>query len=262
MHFDIREVPNDTREFPDRNVLRAAVGEKEIAGASAFSEEDVVRLIAGAKKKLLGSRNRRKAPFIDRTIFADRNGLAISALVEASVILKERKYFQAAERAAEIIISKMVNVDGKVAHAFSGKAVLYQGLLDDNVYFGTALLDLFDVAKKDIHLEAAEKIAEVLVGEFEDINIGGFFDRPRDAGGEGLLATTKKPIEDAPTPSGNSGAAIFFDRLFTMTENKKYFLVADRTLKAFAGSVDKLGVYAANYGRALRFHLGLSKNVR
>jgi uncharacterized protein YyaL (SSP411 family) len=262
LYFDIRERPNDTHEFPDRNVLRIAVEENELVETFKTSEEEATRLIWSANEKLLGARNQRKAPFIDKTILADRNGLAISALAEASVVLKERKYFQAAEEAAEFILDTMIESHGKVAHAFSGNSVQYQGLLDDNVYFGTALLDLFEVARNDIHLEAAEKIAEVLVTEFEDEDLGGFFDRPRNAGEDGLLAARRKPIEDTPTPSGNSGAAILFDRLFTITENKKYFEAADRTLKSFAGSVDKFGIYAANYGRALRFHFGVLKNVR
>jgi hypothetical protein len=82
------------------------------------------------------------------------------------------------------------------------------------------------------------------------------------AGEEGLLSTKKKPIDDTPTPSGNSGAAIFFDKLFSITENKKYFEAADRTLKAFAGYADTIGIYAANYARSVRLHLGLAKNVR
>ena len=47
-------------------------------------------------------------------------------------------------------------------------SVLYHGLLDDNVYFGTALLDLFDVTRNDVQIDAAEKIAQVLLDEFED----------------------------------------------------------------------------------------------
>ena len=98
LHFDIREVPNDTREFPDRNVLRAAVGEKEIRRSLGFLGRRCRQADCGSKEEASWIAQSKKAPFIDRTIFADRNGLAISALVEASVILKERKYFQAAER--------------------------------------------------------------------------------------------------------------------------------------------------------------------
>jgi len=262
LYFDIREVPNDTHEFPDRNVLRIALAEEEMASQFKKSEEQVAGLINRIKKKLLDLRNGRKSPFIDETIFADRNGLAISALVDVSVNLKERKYFRAAEQAADFILESMVDGGGKVAHAFSGGAILYQGLLDDYVYFGLALLDLFDAARNDVHIDSAEKIAHVLVKEFEDETAGGFFDRPVAAVAGGLLATTRKPIEDTPTPSGNSGAAILFDRLFIITENKKYFETADRTLKAFAGSVDRVGFYAANYGRAVTFHLRTMKSLR
>lgn len=268
LYFDIRDVPDDTREYPERNVLRIAVEEKDIARDLSKSEDEVIELIRSAKKKLLAWRSGRKSPFIDETIFADRNGLVISALVEASISLQSRKYFQAAEGSADFILENMVDGGGKVAHAFSGKTVLYQGLLDDNVYFGTALLDLFDVTRNDVHIDAAEKIGHVLLDEFSeripsgtDIEAGGFYDRPWNDGAEGLLAAKRKPIADTPTPSGNSGAAIFFDRLFINTENRKYFEVADRTLKAFAGSAAERGIYASNFGRAVRLHLELLKNV-
>lgn len=262
LYFDIREMPNDTREFPERNVLRVAVSEAEIAKNIGKSLEDVEKLAAGAKKKMFESRNKRKTPFIDKTVLADRNGLAIGALVDASLILKTRKFLQSAEKAAEFILDNMVNGGGKVAHAFSGHSVLYKGLLDDQVYFGISLLDLFGVMRNDRYLDSAEKIAQVLQEEFEDKTVSGFYDRSSNSKAEGMLSTQKKPIEDSPTPSGNSCAAIFFDRLFAVTENEKYFEIADKTLKAFAGSVDKLGMYSANYARALRLHFTLQKNLK
>ncbi|MCL4510389.1 MAG: thioredoxin domain-containing protein [Bacteroidetes bacterium] len=262
LYFDIREMPNDTREFPERNVLRVAVSEADIAKNIGKSLEDVEKLAAGAKKKMFESRNKRKTPFIDKTVLADRNGLAISALVDASLVLKTRKFLQSAERAAEFILDNMVDSDGEVAHAFSGHSVLYEGLLGDQVYFGISLLDLFDVMRNDRYLDSAEKIAQVLQEEFEDKTAGGFFDRSSNSKAEGMLSTQKKPIEDSPTPSGNSCAAIFFDRLFVATENRKYFEIADKTLKAFAGSVDKLGMYSANYASALRLHFNLQRNLK
>ncbi len=261
-YFDVRENPNDTHELPDRNVLRVAVGPVEIAEALGKTEREILEIIGSARRKLLRSRNNRKTPFIDRTILADRNSLAVSGLVEASLVLRERKYLDAAEKAADFIMARMTDERGKVAHALGEKSVVYDGLLDDQVYFGIALLDLFDLMRNDEHLGAAEKIAQVLLADFEDKKSGGFFDRPAESSTEGLLSTKKKPIDDTPTPSGNSCAAVFFDRLFTVTENREYFAVADRTLKAFAGGVDTLGLYVASFGRAVRFHLSLRKNVK
>ncbi|HUI31827.1 MAG TPA: thioredoxin domain-containing protein [Candidatus Acidoferrales bacterium] len=263
LYFDIREMPGDIHEFPERNVLRITLEEKDIVKNSKASEDRILDLIGSARQKLLDSRNRRKPPFVEKTIFADRNGLAIGSLVEASIALKERKYFQAAEEAAAFIMDNMCDVHGNVAHAFSGGAVLYRGLLDDNVLFGNALLDLFEAARNEVHLYAAEKIAQLLLEEFNDGENGGFLDRPIKAEDhDSHMELRKKPIEDAPTPSGNSCAAILFDRLFVVTENRKYFEAADAALKAFAGSAERFGLHAANYARALRLHLGLIRNVR
>ena len=261
-YFDIRKLPEDIQESPERNVLRIAVTPASIASETGITEKDVRSLLESAKAKMAQARAARKAPFIDATILADRNGLAISALVEASLTLKEKRYLEAAYSASEFVSKNMIDEKGEVAHAWSGNSIVYHGLLDDQVYFGIALLDLFDAMRNDDHLAAAERIGQVLLDDYEDKKAGGFFDRPSGRKGEGLLGTKKKPIDDTPTPSGNSGAAILFDRLFAVTENKEYYAVAERTLEAFAGSADTLGFYVANYARALRLHFGMRKNVR
>jgi uncharacterized protein YyaL (SSP411 family) len=262
LYFDIRQFAWDIRDFPEKNVLRVVLDEENTARRLGKNSIEVFHLLATAKKKLFEARGRRKTPFIDKTIFADRNGLTISALVEAALVLQEQKYFQAAAKAADFILDAMIDSEGVVAHAFSDNVTIYHGLLDDNVFFGIALLDLFDVTRRDLYLNSAERIARSLLAEFEDKDEGGFFDRRSILRNESFIGLQKKPIEDVPTPSGNSGAAIFFDRLFSITENKEYFFVADRTLRSFASSVGKMGIYAANYARALRFHLFLEANLK
>ncbi|MCL4540675.1 MAG: thioredoxin domain-containing protein [Bacteroidetes bacterium] len=262
LHFDIRETPGDIAEMPDRNVLRIALPDDDIGKSLSKSTEEVRELIASSKRKLLEIRDRKTPPFIDKIIFADRNGLAISALVEASLQLNVREYYRAAEEAADFILEHMVDKSGRVAHAFADSSSAYQGLLDDQVFFGISLLDLFDVMRSDSHIAAAEKIAGVLLDEFEDKDGGGFFDRSADDKGEGYLSSKRKPVDDTPTPSGNSCAAVFFDRLYSVTENKEYFEVAQRTLEASAGSAGRLGLYGANYARALNLHLALRKILK
>lgn len=261
-HFDVRKEPADIAGAPSRNVLRIALSVEDIAGLIGKSAKDVGDMVEQGRRKLIEERSRRMSPLIDTSIFADRNGLAISALVEASLELKTKSYLDAASRSADFILANMTSRKGKVAHAYSEGKVTYDGLLDDEIMFGTALLDLFDVMRSDNYIDSAQRIAEVLLDEFEDKQLGGFFDRPVGGDAGGLLANRKKPIEDIPTPSGNSAAAMLFDRLFTITDNRKYYEVAEKTLKAFAGSAPKLGIFAANYARALLLHLRLQKAVR
>ncbi len=55
---------------------------------------------------------------------------------------------------------------------------------------------------------------------------------------------------------------MFFDRLYKITEHRDYFFMAQRTLETFAGSAGKLGIYAANYARALNLHFTVRKNLK
>ncbi len=260
--YDIRQEPSDIYETPGRNVLRIALPVDEIAIVTKSTAEETEKLLSSARNKLLNIRNGKKLPYIDKTIFADRNGLAISALVEASLELNEREYYRAAENAADFILEKMTDGNGRVVHAFLDSSAVYQGLLDDQVFFGTSLLDLFEVMRNDRHLAGAEKIASGLLRYFEDGENGGFFDRASDSMGEGFLSSKRKPIDDTPTPAGNPAAAIFFDRLYSITENRDYSEVSRRTLESFAGSAGNIGIYAATYGQALNLHLALRKKLR
>ena len=261
-YFDLRESPNDTPDLPERNVLRIAMNENEAGSGLGIHGDKCAQLLSSAKKKLLDARRKRNSPFVDRTVFADRNGLAISGLVAASLSLKERKLTESAGKAAEFILDHMVDSSGRVSHSFSANAGGGHGLLEDHAYFGLALLDLFDVTRNDRYLDFAERIAATLFGRFEDKSAGGFYDRASDQAGVGALKSQRKPIEDSPTPSGNSAAAIMLDRLFSITENGEYFKAAERTLKAFGGSASRLGIFGANYASAVRMHLNLRGNLK
>ncbi len=61
-YFDIRKSPKDIHDFPERNVLRVALAENQIAHANGYTVEEVDRLLRGAKKKLLEQRSEGKLP--------------------------------------------------------------------------------------------------------------------------------------------------------------------------------------------------------
>lgn len=93
-----------------------------------------------------------------------------------------------------------------------------------------------------------------MVERFEDPAGGGFFDTVR-ADTRGLLGQNAKPIQDAPTPAPNAVAALDLLRLAAITAESRYAAAADRTLTAFAGSAEELGLFAATYLRAVDLHL-------
>ena len=70
----------------------------------------------------------------------------------------------------------------------------------------------------------------------------------------GGMDVRRKPLQDSPTPAGNSVAAIALSRLYGFTGKKLYRERAQATLEAFAGVASKFGMFAASYGLAAVLH--------
>ncbi len=129
------------------------------------------------------------------------------------------------------------------------------GVLEDYVFIGHAALDAWESTGEIRYYEAAEEIAGSAVNKFWDEAGHGFFDTERAAAGEkrlGALTTRRKPLQDSPTPAGNSMAAALLLRLEGLNGNASYGVKAKQTLEAFAGVVEHFGLYAASYGLALQ----------
>ena len=87
---------------------------------------------------------------------------------------------------------------------------------------------------------------------------GGFFDMDSSADPAlliGALSARRKPLQDTPTPAGNPAAALLLMRLYHLTNEIDYKETAEETLETFAGIVDKFGIFAATYAKAVRLFL-------
>jgi uncharacterized protein YyaL (SSP411 family) len=84
---------------------------------------------------------------------------------------------------------------------------------------------------------------------------GGFFDVARDRPGSAYLATPAKPVQDAPTPSGNGVAALVLARLAALTDDKQWRELLDRQLATFGGAASQLALYGATLLRAVDWAL-------
>jgi uncharacterized protein YyaL (SSP411 family) len=74
---------------------------------------------------------------------------------------------------------------------------------------------------------------------------GGFFDVARGRTGAAYLATPAKPIQDAPTPSGNGVAALVLARLWGESDDAEWRRLLDRQLRTFGGVAGQLALYGA-----------------
>src|SRR6202021_243364 len=126
---------------------------------------------------------------------------------------------------------------------------------DDYVFLGHAALDAWEMTGEMKYYIAAESVMESALERFYDTTGCAFFDTEAPANGEvrlGALVARRKPLQDSPTPAGNSLAAALLLRLEVLNGREDYAVKALETLETFAGVVEHFGLYAASYGLALQ----------
>ncbi|MFQ5657134.1 MAG: DUF255 domain-containing protein [Candidatus Methylomirabilales bacterium] len=252
-YFDIGP-RGEMRENPARNVLWIARTPTEVAEALQMPVPTVKSLIAEGERNLLAERKQRKAPFVDPTILSDRNGLMISAYLEAYKVLGREELKVFALKSLDFLLNHAYVPEKGIVHAYvNGKATV-PGFLRDQVQIAAALLDAFEVTGEVRYLAAARDIMRYTLKAFWD-ETGGFFDTPPDRQALGVLDLRTKPIEDHSTPGQNSVAAEVLSRLYYLTNQQEYRRRAKETLRTFAGGAQRLGINASTYAFALGLYL-------
>jgi uncharacterized protein len=258
-YYDIGEI-GDMHHNPAKNVLHVRGTLEGVAKSNGISLEEAVERLASAKAKMYAARLRRSTPYVDKTIYVGWNGMMISAYLEAGRVLDMPEVRAFALKSLDRVLGTAWNPVAGMAHVVAygeagGSGARVAGVLEDYVFLGHAALDAWEATGDIRYYEAAEAIVEVAVKRFYDPVGGGFFDTETPAPGEtrlGALGARRKPLQDSPTPAGNSTAAALLLRLEALNEREDYAVKALETLETFAGVVEHFGLYAASYGLALQ----------
>ena len=213
-----------TGNFEGRSLLRT-----EPRGALSEGEQAAVRRSKGA---LYLERLKRARPAIDDKILTSWNGLAVSAFAYAGGVLGEQGLVESAAAAARFVLEKN-SERGRLLRRYAGGEAALEGTLEDYAFFIQGLLDLFEASPDPRWLGEARRLAEVMVNDFEDREVGGFFLTVEPA------PARLKESYDGPTPSGNSVAALDLIRLSELTGHRGFAETAERALRAFAGEIDR-----------------------
>jgi uncharacterized protein YyaL (SSP411 family) len=250
------ETAGEMPHNPAKNVLFIDQPIEAIAARAGLTPEEVHKLLASAKAKMLQARGNRPTPFVDKTIYTGWNGMIISALLESYRILGLRGARDRALQTIELLMQKVYDPAKGMYHSFVNGHPRIEGLLDDQVFMVAALLDAFEVTGGRPYFDRAVELMEITVRRFWDEQDGGFFDTARDLGDrQGVLTMPRKPYQDSPTPAGNSMAALVLDRLATLAERPDFRDKAQATLDLFALKASEYGLFAATYALALANHL-------
>ncbi len=259
-YYDIGEV-GEMHHDPHKNVLFVKETMDVIAEKSGRAEDEVLALLSSARKKMYAARLRRPTPYIDKTIYVNWNAMMVSAYLEAAGALNLEAARKFALKSLDRVLATAWDAKrNRLNHviAYSDPAAqhrLVPGMLDDYAFTTIACLDAYCATADLTYFKFARSIGDAMIARFHDSTSGGFFDMDSQADPTGLLGALtarRKPLQDSPTPAGNSAAAIAMMRLFHFTNDSKYKDVGEDTLEAFAGIVNHFGIFAATFGIALR----------
>ncbi len=253
-YYDIDEI-GDMPAAPGRNVLLIAGTAEDVARDLKLPVARVTALIRSGTRRLLDVRNKRATPYVDQTILADRNGMMISAYLEAYKVLGREEAKAFALKSLEFVLTHLRMKDGGLSHAFSDGAARVPGLLSDYVWVARSALDTFQVTGELRYLVTARELMDQALRRLWDPKGGGFFDLQPQSGAAGPLARPLKLIEDTSAPSPNAIAARVLDELAYLTNVQMYRQRAEQVLKAFAGGVSDAAQFVAGYGLAADLHL-------
>lgn len=209
--------------------------------------------------KLFAAREGRVHPHKDDKVLTSWNGLMIMALAKGAKAFGVAKYAHSAEHALQFLTAHLRRPeDGRLLARYRDGESAIAGYVDDYAFLLWGCLELYEATFNAEHLKQAVRLADEMIDLFWDGEDGGFFFYGHD--GEQLL-TRIKEIYDGAVPSGNAVALYNLLRLARFTSNERYETIANETIRAFGGAVDRYPAGHSIYLMGLIFQQGASREI-
>ena len=206
-------------------------------------EPDDPQRLDRVRTALLGARLTRTQPGRDDKVVTSWNGLAITALAEASVALEEPELARAARHCATALLDLHI-VDGRLRRASLGGVVGDSAaILEDHAMLATGLLALYQLTVEEVWLTAACTLLDTALAHFADPQRPGrWYDTADDA--EQLMLRPADPLDGA-TPSG---ASTITEALLTAA----HLVAGDKAPPYLQAATEALTAYSVVLARAPR----------
>jgi uncharacterized protein YyaL (SSP411 family) len=178
------------------------------------------------RRRLLEARGRRTGPARDDKVVAAWNGLVISGLVRAGLLLEDRLFLDAAAEAADLL--RRLHWRDRRLRRVSRNGVVGApaGVLEDYGCVADAFLSLVEATGDPTWLERAAALLDVALAHFRAPD-GGFFDTADDA--EALVTRPRDPSDNA-SPSGLSAMVHALARYAALTGSARHGDAAEEAL--------------------------------
>jgi uncharacterized protein YyaL (SSP411 family) len=195
------------------------------------------------RTRLLSARTARNRPARDDKVVAAWNGLTVTALAEAGVVLDEPRLLDAARAAARLLVDVHLDSDG-VLHRVSRDGVRGEpvGVLEDYACLAAGLVTLFGATGEATWLDAARRLVDQIRSQFSD-GSGGFYDTAHAS--EVLLKRPQDPTDNV-TPSGQAMTADVLVSMSALTGDTDDRGAAEALLERLAGLGEQAPRYAGH----------------
>ena len=197
--------------------------------------------LAEVRARLLDVRSLRPRPGIDDKVVAAWNGLAITGLCDAGLLLGEQQYVDAAARAAALLVEVHFPGDGSILRVSrNGAAGPHAGVLEDYGCVASGFLSLVQATGDARWLTLATGLLDHALAGFRAPD-GGFFDTHADA--EALVARPRDPGDNA-SPSGFSSMVHALVTAHALTGEGRYRDAAEEALATVAQLAERAPRFA------------------
>ena len=217
------------------NHLPRSIGEGSQIGAESQRSKDDAARFSMLRGKLLEYREKRVQPGLDDKVLADWNGLMISGLVNAGIILDEPGWIAMAVRAFDFIAGSMTQGD-RLGHSWRAGKLLFPGLASDFAAMIRAALALHEATGDRAYLERALAWQRAFDAHYADPDTGGYYLSADDA--SDLLLRPHSTLDDA-TPNPNAVAAQNLLRLAVLSGDDAWREQADRLIEGILSTAER-----------------------
>jgi uncharacterized protein YyaL (SSP411 family) len=167
-------------EFRGQNLLYVAQSIEDVAVRAGRSADDVVAMLAKARRVLFDARAHRPRPHLDDKVITAWNGLMIAAYARAARVLVESprrdEWLRAATRAATAVRTHLwQSAERRLLRRYRDGEAAVEGFCEDYAYLVWGLVELFQAGGDVQWLDWANELAAIEVSLFSDDRDGGWF---------------------------------------------------------------------------------------
>ena len=202
----------------------------EVARQLNLTTDELMESASRAKPLLYEARRQRVPPGLDDKVITAWNGMMLSAMAEAARVFGNATYLENAQRTADFLLRSHAKPDGRLLRTSRGNRAHLDAYLEDYAYLTEGLVDLYEAGAAESYLQAAARLAEYLISDFMDQELGGFFTTA--AHHESLILRHREGMDGA-TPSANAVAASALARLSFHFDRNDWRRAAVAAIRAY-----------------------------